>query len=1238
MGGVHKPGASFGAPMPMNTLNGNTQSHARPDASFEPRVSRPSPPMKRQKIEPSTPSHAHAHTQAQFVLSPEGPTDYSRPRKRSAESIHSVSDSQLTASAHSSNPRPSQSNVSEFRNSEKFVKGRAYKRPRHKAPDKHIKQHQKVDTKGALHEPPSAEDGMEVKGGQELDANKRPQNSILVQEGATKTEPSHNVEYYAARFKKSKNETRSSVVKELGNLIDKTDPKRIPAKSTESSEDELAIDDKEMAERVPYKRRPVPSSISRKSDIKPSKFVHSRPPLPTSREVLKSPDMSRAKEIISSPLRIVRGVSGNFKYQATEKSEADQCFLSLRQISTLLHPTDKDGNLLEKYDYLRVNLLKVNKILETAESCLVTVLRSMETATSSAPKLMLQFSSRDELEKFKQWITLERQHSTARIGIQHCPADRHNAHYDEMANRAKYTIVLRDSDQVANSVGDDVKLIEHNMEARSREMQRNPERIHGHTSRLKLKNTMGSSYPVPLSFRDNSHLAKSEDSRQHHHAHQVQVTRPARTRATFTLKSSPEPTFPEHEAWTFKNPGWENNWRNSLVFPAHGKNRAIVDKDDIHRLDEGQFLNDNLVIFYLRYLQDMLETERPDLARRIYFQNTFFYDKLKSTKTSQGINYDSVKTWTSKVDLFTKDYIIVPINEYTHWYVAIIYNAPKLLPSSKGTRESSVHERDSITIDDDVAAVAQTNPDVPRHNETTSDNMNSDLVISNTQNEVIDHLSRMSINSSDDLTRDTKKTADNAQSSGQDDAPSTERDKAVQSISGSDDSRAETEQIQAPSSNQSRKKMGKRHSTGPRKYNPDQTKIITLDSLGGSHSPACSILKQYLVAELKDKKSIEITPPGALGMTAKGVPEQSNHCDCGLYLLGYIQEFLKDPDKFVHSILQHDDGIDWNLDPSELRNSIRGLIFKLQKQQQSLEDASREKKRQVARLKKKEQSEHNGDPSPQKVTHSESRSDSPVKPVRMGERQDPQVDDGDTTPKPVPLSLGNTNDNQTTASKIDPRDSSEGEAGGSNDTPRLSSSSPKGQAGGLQTAPFVFEIGSPEEGSKAISRPKPIVSESRSETPQSPTNSIKGPHLPGAFPPSPARANGNKRRRTPSATTDSGEEIRKTFISPLGSPRSTGTPMNPMLVDDSETIARAVESDTAGKYRTGPQGKSPIAVVLPSTQPRRDHRDVIIEPEPRKQTTTQSRYFFAGRHHGDKMPSAKLREEPAENSIIDISD
>lgn len=117
-----------------------------------------------------------------------------------------------------------------------------------------------------------------------------------------------------------------------------------------------------------------------------------------------------------------------------------------------------------------------------------------------------------------------------------------------------------------------------------------------------------------------------------------------------------------------------------IVFSPNGNKPACVNEDDIPKLNKGKWLNGNLIQFYLRWLQDCLTTDNPELANHIFFYDTFFYEKLANSESERGINYDAVKSCTAKMDLISYKYIIVPIHEHSnHWYVAIICNPSSLL-------------------------------------------------------------------------------------------------------------------------------------------------------------------------------------------------------------------------------------------------------------------------------------------------------------------------------------------------------------------------------------------------------------------------------------------------------------------------------------------------------------------------------------------------------------------------------
>ncbi|KIK94059.1 hypothetical protein PAXRUDRAFT_828393 [Paxillus rubicundulus Ve08.2h10] len=132
-----------------------------------------------------------------------------------------------------------------------------------------------------------------------------------------------------------------------------------------------------------------------------------------------------------------------------------------------------------------------------------------------------------------------------------------------------------------------------------------------------------------------------------------------------------------------------------LMYPPTGTGALSIMRSDLRRLGPEEYLNDTLIEFGLKlWLNDLRERD-PVLADQIHVFSSFFYKKLNNRKNPEE-GYQSVRKWTSKVDLFSKKYIIVPINENIHWYLAIIYEPrhtlepplpPTSSPSARTTRK-----------------------------------------------------------------------------------------------------------------------------------------------------------------------------------------------------------------------------------------------------------------------------------------------------------------------------------------------------------------------------------------------------------------------------------------------------------------------------------------------------------------------------------------------------------------------
>jgi Ulp1 family protease len=96
------------------------------------------------------------------------------------------------------------------------------------------------------------------------------------------------------------------------------------------------------------------------------------------------------------------------------------------------------------------------------------------------------------------------------------------------------------------------------------------------------------------------------------------------------------------------------------------------------------------------------------------------------------------------------------------------------------------------------------------------------------------------------------------------------------------------------------KRAARRTSRNPIPVN--EPVIIIFDSLGLTHPNVFKALREYVVDEAREKRNLDLDPSDLYGVRAK-VPIQSNYADCGVYLLHYVQRFLREPERYLPDIL-----------------------------------------------------------------------------------------------------------------------------------------------------------------------------------------------------------------------------------------------------------------------------------------------------------------------------------------------
>ncbi|KAG5654258.1 hypothetical protein H0H81_005501 [Sphagnurus paluster] len=139
-----------------------------------------------------------------------------------------------------------------------------------------------------------------------------------------------------------------------------------------------------------------------------------------------------------------------------------------------------------------------------------------------------------------------------------------------------------------------------------------------------------------------------------------------------------------------------------LCYPQGVPGAVNLTNADLKRLQPGEFLNDTLIEFGLKLWLKKLHDSNPELANEVHVFSSFFYKKLNKRIFDEG--YDSVRKWTAKLDLFSKKYIIIPINEHLHWYLAIIYQPEYILIPPPVVASPATRGRKSIPISNNQVA------------------------------------------------------------------------------------------------------------------------------------------------------------------------------------------------------------------------------------------------------------------------------------------------------------------------------------------------------------------------------------------------------------------------------------------------------------------------------------------------------------------------------------------------------
>ncbi|KAJ8687566.1 hypothetical protein QAD02_023360 [Eretmocerus hayati] len=137
-------------------------------------------------------------------------------------------------------------------------------------------------------------------------------------------------------------------------------------------------------------------------------------------------------------------------------------------------------------------------------------------------------------------------------------------------------------------------------------------------------------------------------------------------------------------------------YESLFVYPPPPEKAGIpIHMEDYCCLKRDEFLNDVIIDFYMKYL--IHERMSPDDAQVTHIFSSHFFSRLSNppgcTKNDNPVEkaqkrHAGVSRWTKSINIFEKNFIIIPVNEHAHWYLVII-----CFPGLVGTDDQTARDK-----------------------------------------------------------------------------------------------------------------------------------------------------------------------------------------------------------------------------------------------------------------------------------------------------------------------------------------------------------------------------------------------------------------------------------------------------------------------------------------------------------------------------------------------------------------
>ena len=136
-------------------------------------------------------------------------------------------------------------------------------------------------------------------------------------------------------------------------------------------------------------------------------------------------------------------------------------------------------------------------------------------------------------------------------------------------------------------------------------------------------------------------------------------------------------------------------FKPSLCYKFNDGSSYTVTNQDFKCLFNKDWVNDSILDFFTKFYIESSIEKSIIKREQVHLMSSFFYTKLISNPTDY---YSNVKKWVNNTDLFSKKYVVIPINISYHWFSCIITNLDAILDFHQNKDKNEAINSDEISI------------------------------------------------------------------------------------------------------------------------------------------------------------------------------------------------------------------------------------------------------------------------------------------------------------------------------------------------------------------------------------------------------------------------------------------------------------------------------------------------------------------------------------------------------------